>query len=259
MDNSTKITEGLAEINAVLKEVEDWSGNKDAHNLFFRGQADCNWKLIPKVRREDYKSHPEYDYIQAFVAENDINDLNGDYLRILEKAQHYGIATRLLDWSKNLLVALYFACKRGESSDGKVFVLDYVAYQEYMKTKSTTSSTTSVFSKIISVEVNNRAKGIMEQSCEGVLCYPIIYKPWYHEERIKVQSNYFMIWCRSREPFENIISDDENKILKEITIDKNKKSAILCALSAALGINERVLFPTLDNIGEQANILVKNS
>jgi hypothetical protein len=283
MDNSAMVTAGLTEINTILNEIKEWSGLKVAHNLFFRGQADSSWKLFPKVRRKDYKSHPEYDYIQAFVAENDILELNRDPLRLLETAQHYGVATRLLDWSKNLLVALYFACQSSWDSqvheeveksakknevdkakerckDGKVFILDYAAYQEHLKTKSPSLSLPSMFSREIHMEVNKRANGIMQQSGEGsVLCYPIIYKPWYHDERIKAQNSYFMIWCHRIEPLENIICDNEKNILIEIEISKNKKSAILCALDKMLGINERVLFPTSDNVGKRANILVENS
>ena len=50
-------------------------------------------------------------------------------LKILEVLQHYGAATPLLDFTKDPLVALYFACqpseKNGVESDGKVFSINF--------------------------------------------------------------------------------------------------------------------------------------
>jgi hypothetical protein len=55
-------------------------------------------------------------------------EINGDW-EWLFLAQHHGVPTRLLDWSENALMALYFACEPGlegpdpDRSDGDVWVL----------------------------------------------------------------------------------------------------------------------------------------
>jgi hypothetical protein len=38
--------------------------------------------------------------------------------------QHYGLPTRLLDWSSNLLVGLYFCCAEYKERDGALYVFD---------------------------------------------------------------------------------------------------------------------------------------
>jgi hypothetical protein len=39
-------------------------------------------------------------------------------------AQHYGLPTRLLDWSTNPLAALFFACNGEPEQDGFVYAMD---------------------------------------------------------------------------------------------------------------------------------------
>lgn len=95
----------------------------------FRGVRKSNYELIPKIGRPEsrkrkgdgnnvpYDRHAETTMIGEFIrsARPYLKHIPATQLEWLALAQHYGMATRLLDWSTSLLVAAYFAVKDASS------------------------------------------------------------------------------------------------------------------------------------------------
>lgn len=87
----------------------------------FRGQSNAEWQLQPSVFRNEEGIH-EAALMREFERQNPIEFSGLTNIQKIIKMQHYGLPTRLLDFSLNPLVALYFACS-DSSTDGAVFAL----------------------------------------------------------------------------------------------------------------------------------------
>jgi hypothetical protein len=94
------------------------------HGLFpvWRGHASCDWPLQPEVFRPVRgKSYNEISLIRSFMAHAESRHLKcpppDDRIAWLLLARHYGLPTRLLDWTSSPLVALYFATLADSNED----------------------------------------------------------------------------------------------------------------------------------------------
>ncbi|MDQ9091260.1 FRG domain-containing protein [Pseudoalteromonas haloplanktis] len=117
----------IESIEDLLKHLSD--NNKDGRQIWFRGQAQSDWKLLPFYMRKD-NMPSESTLLKKFkqsaamlINTNAIPNSDFDWLFLM---QHYGVPTRLLDWSESPLVALYFAVenfKHHEDQDAALWFL----------------------------------------------------------------------------------------------------------------------------------------
>uniref|UniRef100_UPI0022E6EAA3 FRG domain-containing protein n=1 Tax=Lactococcus lactis TaxID=1358 RepID=UPI0022E6EAA3 len=96
---------------------------KTDNRLFFRGHSNSNYMLKPSIFRNPKIFSKENRIYEESLARNpeeyDFN--NRTHLDILKKMQHYGIPTRLMDITENLLTGLYFAVET-DDVDGELIV-----------------------------------------------------------------------------------------------------------------------------------------
>lgn len=128
----------IKSVSDFLKQTEGVHYSDREKNRFFcRGQSSGRMRLRPKVGRYPYtgsavgnaRIDPAWQrnyqdmfsqFEREYIAHHD-TELPRKIDR-LTLAQHYGLATQLLDWTLNPLVALYFACADSLKDDGVVFI-----------------------------------------------------------------------------------------------------------------------------------------
>lgn len=111
-------------------------------NCIFRGQSNYNWSLLPKIARKHVIGNPynikmeltifEYwkRYAVSYLDKEPID--NWDWLTL---AQHHRLPTRLLDWTKNPLNAVFFAVDdHSEDEDAVIYSLK-ISKQDFVKDK----------------------------------------------------------------------------------------------------------------------------
>lgn len=246
-------------------------------NFIYRGHSDHEkYQLIPGVFRwrktpdghdiSEY-SQLEFNILSDFISEScryirdiPVNDISS----WLEIAQHFGVPTRLLDFTQNPLVALYFACCSLKDAVASVWILDETSYNEKYFGSPILFATycKQLTSGIINWEIMSWQRP--PTGSPQYTQYPVIYRPANREERMASQSSVFMLWSALRLPLTDIIpledrmdindvmQNQNHGILGSIEIPAEAKKPILSQLNA-LGINEKFIYPGLDGVGKYIN------
>ena len=96
----------------------------------FRGVSKIDYQLIPSIGREWLGDEYQLEQIETDMLEDLANralpfldyGMPANNLEWLILGQHHGMPTRLLDWTTNPLVALFFTCNADERDNGAVYL-----------------------------------------------------------------------------------------------------------------------------------------
>ncbi len=98
--------------------------NKKGSPLFFRGHGNPNYRLQPSVARSKTLAEKESCLYKDILIEcpDDFEKCHTHFEKLV-KMQHYGLPTRMLDITRNPLVALYFACEGDNNLFGELILI----------------------------------------------------------------------------------------------------------------------------------------
>ena len=217
--------------------------------IWYRGHGDISWPLIPSVQREEYLGKEQYltndFYMKASVTLREKPDFRSysDWLTIM---RHYGLPTRVLDWSRSPLIAAYFAVGESlpnEDADACIWVLhpeDLNVAEGFNHYLYSIDSNTAV--QMIRPAFKKEYVPDNPKVLDHILaCYPI-----EHDLRVYVQQSAFTLHNSLRR-LEDIASET---MLSRIVIPAEAKKVLAKELQA-LGITVSYVYPDSEHIAKE--------
>ncbi len=204
-----------------------------ATRRLFRGQNTdkCLLPRIMRLAKENHISPADIDGIEQRMLERfrkeSVPMLSSPrelaVWELMSIAQHWGMPTRLLDWTANPLAGLWFAVSTDPSSKkehGVVWILDG-------PNEKTFQGNEDIFA--------------LEKTC--------FFQPPHLDRRITAQSGWFSVYRHNRQKF--LPLEAQSKYADKVTrlIIPNKSFKPLRQELRLLGVNHVALFPDLTGLG----------
>lgn len=244
-----KTIQSLGEFIAYVQECKNknYTGiatDERSNKILYRGHANKSWRCLPRLFRKQEWYENEKIIINEIIRRcpNDFKEL--DAFGKLVKMQHYGAPTRLLDFTGNPLIALYFACDDGtqKKEDGEVLLCKIPMFYE-------SQVPLALILKDLFPEYNNNFIQINEPNVKSILENSTVMgiRAKLRNERIKNQDGYFALFSYSGKYKEVFNPIEGNDCIKEnIIIPSKCKKNILRELND-YGINRAYMYPELEN------------
>lgn len=286
-DLLTYLAEKEAEREADIKKLEqdglvDEVQRERGKKWIYRGQgkpaSDPKYCLIPSVGRPEFARPIEkrmkfenfvgreklaHDIFRKQTVAN-VNPLPRNSWEVLALAQHHGLPTRLMDWTTNPLVALYFAVRNPEHDDADSQSAIYILTQTTQSYEELVDNTRSESRRQMeeSLEVKRgKTNRIQERHIKVLLgaeeispfdiTENVIYDPPHVSPRIRAQDGLLLA-------FQNPVTPLPDTHYIELITPGSCRDRIRRELEQ-YGVFDKQLFPDLDGLAKWLKFKVFDS
>lgn len=216
--------------------------------LWYRGHSVMDWELVPSVQRGNFKNEKVEQYLvnDFFMrASISMKSRPDEYITgWMTLMQHYGLPTRLLDWSASPLVALFFATndyKKYEYDNGCIWILrpgrlnELEGFDSYIYPMDKQRVIDMLRPAFHAHQVNKKVKNKI------IACRPVEY-----DMRVYTQQSAFTIHNTKR----RIEDMKKSDVLFQLIIPASCKKNILMELKI-LGITLSNIYPDAEHIAQE--------
>jgi hypothetical protein len=240
--------ESVAQMLGALKQQA-----KPKQLVWFRGQAQKKWKLVPSLARKQKYLKAESALIKRFMqdAVPHVSTPLREEWEWIFLMQHHRAWTRLLDWSESPLAALYFAVsdKKHKGIDGAVWCLDPIALNRAANLKFTYEPEIPAFGR--DKVLDSYLPSHVQENPSELFTVAIVGPR--NTPRMAAQLGTFTVNHRLHTPIEAI---GDGKHVWRWIIPSGAKKKILEEL-ALLEVTALTLFPELDKVAEVSMEMLK--
>jgi len=235
--------------------------NQLPNNYIFRGQTNSLWKLESTLERvigtpwdqEKAKKFEELSLIRfqskySIYKQNEI--LPNSKLSWLSMMQHYGVPTRLLDFTESPYIALYFILETynfQSNTNFSIYAIDYTKIIDNSISIITDSGQQFPCERNEITKKSDEIFDFLDQNNYDILW---VTEPLILNERIDRQSGSFLISINKSTTIESLINTGlyDDCIIK-YTIDYNLYESIY-ALLRKMNINSKLLYGDLAGLSK---------
>lgn len=275
----------LSEFFKELERIKNYDFEKNSNLLWFRGQSLSEWDVIPGIYRhfvDLIKENADGDIIEFSdfkkIEKNMFIKFRDSYIfkkeneksfwRTYYYMQHYNVETRLLDWTENPLIALFYTVVEKSESEGTVWILDPISLNNETISSLIKQPNAKVGLPIFNEETPEN--GLLFDSERRKLNFDVLSFKYFHlhfdeeekatplalspvrlDNRMEMQQSCFTVFGNKINGLQK--NSFNKKVISKIIISPSSKLLLRQELRQ-YGLNYSRIFPDLDGLGKEINL-----